>query len=164
VQGFVVAQDFLRGAGLSSWRRTLVLRGGHHEDHQFDESDPRGGRSPAAIVQADAVRLITERKGRPIGKGALWGLGIGAAAGLALGIAVVAGCDDGDECAGAILGLGAFFGGIGAGTGAAIGALIPGKTLVVYRAPGAAGATSARFSLAPIITPARKGVAVSVRF
>jgi len=118
----------------------------------------------AAIVQADAVRLIVERKPRPIGRGALWGLGIGAAAGLALGVAVVAGCDGDDDCAGAILVLGGLFGGWGAGTGAVIGALIPGKTLVLYRAPGTAGASSARFSLAPVITPARKGVAVSVRF
>jgi hypothetical protein len=118
----------------------------------------------AAIVQADAVRLIVERKPRPIGRGALWGFGIGAAAGLALGVAVVADCHDGDECAGAILGLAGFFGGIGAGTGVVIGALIPGKTLVLYRAPGSTGASSARFSLAPVITPARKGVAVSVRF
>jgi len=118
----------------------------------------------AAIVQADAVRLIVERKPRPIGRGALWGFGIGAAAGLALGVAVVADCHDGDECAGAILGLAGFFGGIGAGTGVVIGALIPGKTLVLYRAPGSTGASSARFSLAPVITPARKGVAMSVRF
>ena len=118
----------------------------------------------AAIVQADAVRLIVERKPRPIGRGALWGLGIGAAAGLALGVAVVAGCDGDDECAGAILVGAGLFGGMGAGTGAVIGALIPGKTLVLYRAPGTAGASSARFSLAPVITPARKGVAVSVRF
>jgi hypothetical protein len=118
----------------------------------------------AAIVQADAVRLIVERKPRPIARGALWGLGIGAAAGLALGIAVVAGCDDGDECAGAILVLGGLFGGWGAGTGAVIGALIPGKTLVLYRAPGATGASSARFSLAPVITPRHKGVAVSFSF
>jgi len=118
----------------------------------------------AAIVQADAVRLIVERKPRPIGRGALWGLGIGAAAGLALGIAVVADCDGDDECAGAILVGAGLFGGMGAGTGAVIGALIPGKTLTVYRAPGAAGASSARLSFAPVITPARKGVAVSVRF
>ena len=77
---------------------------------------------------------------------------------------MVADCHDGDECAGAILVGAGFFGGIGAGTGVVIGALIPGKTLAVYRAPGAAGASSARFSLAPVITPARKGVAVSVRF
>jgi len=118
----------------------------------------------AAIFQADAVRLIVERKPRPIGRGALWGLGIGAAVGIALGIAVVASCNDGDECAGAILVGAGLFGGIGAGTGAVIGALIPGKKQAVYRAPGAAGASSARFSLAPVITPARKGVAVSVRF
>ena len=118
----------------------------------------------AAIVQADAVRLIVERKPRPIGRGALWGLGIGAAAGVASGVAVWASCHEGDDCAGAILVLGGLFGGWGAGTGAVIGALIPGKTLVLYRAPGTAGASSARLSLAPVITPARMGVAVSVRF
>jgi hypothetical protein len=108
--------------------------------------------------QADAVGLITQRKGRRVVRLTLYGLGLGAAAG---GFAAGIGCSDCEE---ALFG-GVLFGGlIGAGTGAVIGALIPGKTLVVYRAPGAAGATSARFSLAPLITPARKGVAASFSF
>jgi len=38
---------------------------------------------------------------------------------------------------------------------------IKGPKLVVYRTPGAPGAPSARFSLAPVSTPRTKGVAVS---
>jgi hypothetical protein len=40
--------------------------------------------------------------------------------------------------------------------------MIPGKKQVLYRAPGSQ--PTARLSLVPLITPARKGVAVSVRF
>ena len=43
------------------------------------------------------------------------------------------------------------------GIGIAIDAMIPGKKLVAYRAPGAAGAPSARLSVAPFVTPRAKG-------
>jgi len=53
---------------------------------------------------------------------------------------------------------------LGAGLGTLVGYLFPGKQQVVYRAPGATGASSARFSLAPLITPRHNGVAVSFSF
>jgi len=115
----------------------------------------------AAIVQADAVRLITERKSGPIGRGALYGLLAGASGGAILGASAAGG--SGGECndnCGAILA--GIFGVMGAGVGAVIGAVIPGQTLVVYRAPGAPPPT--RLSLAPLISPRTKGVAVSFAF
>ena len=115
-------------------------------------------------IAADAVRLITARHGRPIGKGALWGLAAGAVFGA---VAAVAGdgceSDCGSDAGWMLVGAG-LFGAIGAGAGAVVGALIPGKSLVVFRAPGAAGQAQARVSVAPVITPRVKGVAVSFAF
>jgi len=109
-----------------------------------------------ARLQADAVRLITQREGKPIVRGMLIGLGVGAAS-----FAVVAAMDC-DDCGEAVSG-GLMFGAlIGAGAGAAIGAMRSGKEVVVYRAPGPSG--SARLSLAPVITPRTKGVALFVSF
>jgi len=110
-------------------------------------------------IQAEAVRLITERKGRHAGKGALCGLGAGVAFGFVWGAA--SGSEDCPGASCALLGAG-IFGGIGAAAGAAIGAAFPGKEMVVYRAPGASG--SARLSLAPVITPRTKGVLVAFSF
>jgi hypothetical protein len=54
--------------------------------------------------------------------------------------------------------------GIGVGVGAGVDAVIPGRRQVVYRASGTAGAALARLSVAPVITPRTKGVAVSFAF
>jgi hypothetical protein len=90
--------------------------------------------------------------------GALIGLGVGAASGLALCAAAEAsGPSDYAWC-------GAIFGAIGAGIGVGIDALTPGRKILAYRAPGAAGAPSARLSIAPVVTPRARGVAVSVVF
>jgi hypothetical protein len=109
-------------------------------------------------IAADAVQLITERLDRPIGKGALWGLATGAVVGAVSGATA-------DEETGFWMLVGAvFYGGIGAGVGALAGACTPGKSLVVYRAPGSTGAAHARLSIAPVITPRTKGVALSYSF
>ena len=115
-------------------------------------------------LDADAVRLVAQRKGHPVGRGALYGLIGGAAAGVILGATGVVSCED---CANSSSGkdalrAGLALGVVGAGLGAVIGAARPGKEVVVYRAPGASG--SARLSLAPVITPRTKGVAVSFSF
>ena len=115
-------------------------------------------------IAADTVRLITTRHGRPIGKGALWGLAAGAVFG-AVAAVVDDGCegDCGSDAGWMLVGAG-LFGAMGAGAGAVVGALIPGKSLVVFRAPGAAGQAQARLSIAPVVTPRAKGVAVSFAF
>jgi len=131
---------------------------------------------------ADQVRAIKKPGGRSVRKAALWGALTGVAAGVVL-VAVdhpgggswpAPPCPAASEprCmlppsprsaasdwyaipAGAAL---------GAGLGTLVGYLFPGKQQVVYRAPGAPGASSARVSLAPLITPRHKGVAVSFAF
>jgi hypothetical protein len=116
-------------------------------------------RTPLSFAPSD-VRVIQERRPDSVKNGALIGMGAGGA------VAVVSmltldfeGCTFG--CVAAVLG---YFGGIGAGVGALVDAMIPGQKQAVYRAAGAAGASSARFSLAPVITPRHKGVAVSFSF
>ena len=67
----------------------------------------------------------------------------------------------GNACVATVVGVWA---GIGAGFGALMGAMVPGKEIVVYRAPSLAGAPRGRLSVAPLITPRAKGVAVSFAF
>jgi hypothetical protein len=110
-------------------------------------------------LQSDAVRLVKQRKGKPVLRFTLYGVGIGAAAGAAIS---QVGCSDcGEALAGGLV-WGSL---IGAGAGAAIGAMRSGKEVVVYRAPGAPGsAGSARLSVTPMIARRTKGVAVSFAF
>ena len=119
-------------------------------------------RDGSTTMKADDVRLVTQRKGHPIGKGALWGLGLGAAAGAVIGLTYDDDCSDCWSTGGVAAALAGIFGGMGAGAGAIAGALVPGKEVVVYRAPGASA--SARLSFAPVITPRSKGLAVSFAF
>jgi len=131
---------------------------------------------------ADQVRAIKKPGGRSVRKAALWGALTGVAAGVVL-VAVdhpgggswpAPPCPPASEpmCmlpppprsaasdwypipAGAAL---------GAGLGTLVGYLFPGKQQVVYRAPEPAGAGHARLSIAPVVTPRAKGVAVSFAF
>ena len=121
----------------------------------------------AVTVKADAsrtygpadVNLIHERRPDSLKNGALIGLGVGG--GLALGLCLAAETTEGDGACALAAGI---YGGVGAAIGVGIDALIPGRKIVAYRAPGPAGAPSARVSFAPVITPRAKGVAVSFAF
>ena len=112
---------------------------------------------------ADDVRQITQRRSKPVGKGALWGLGAGAIGGAVI-VGGMASLDDCNGCsvAGFALGGAVICGGIGVGVGALIGSMKSGKEMVVYRAPGTSG--NARLSLAPVITRRTKGAAVAFSF
>ena len=110
---------------------------------------------------AGDVSMIHLREGDSLRNGALIGLGIGGGIGIAGCAAMAAdGFGDAGWC---VLAVG-LYGGLGAGIGVGIDALIPGKKLVAYRAPGSPGAASARLSIAPVVTPRTKGVAVSFAF
>jgi hypothetical protein len=106
---------------------------------------------------APEVRTIEVRRGDSLANGALIGLGVGAILGT-LSVADFEGTGV-DYAWGAAIG-----GAICAGIGVGIDAMIPGKKIVAYRAPGPAGAPSARLSIAPVITPRAKGVAVAFSF
>ena len=114
------------------------------------------GDGPRSFTAGD-VRAIRMREGDSLRSGALIGLGVGVILGT-LSVASFEGTGV-DYAWGAAIG-----GAICAGIGVGIDALIPGKKVVAYRAPGPAGAPSARLSLAPVITPRAKGVAVSYSF
>ena len=116
------------------------------------------GRSGRSFGAPD-VATIQVRRADSLRNGALIGLGVGG--GLVL-VACVANAESGDAgwC---VLGA-AIYGGIGAGIGVGIDALIPGKKLVAYRAPGSPGPAPARLSMVPVITPRAKGVALSFAF
>ena len=105
------------------------------------------------------VNLIRERQHDSLANGTLIGLGVG---GLGVGLACLASVD-GDEkgwCLAAAL----VYGGVGAAVGLGIDAMIPGKKLVAYRAPRTPGSSQSRLSIAPVITPRAKGMAVAFSF
>ena len=108
--------------------------------------------------RAGDALTIAERRPDPLKNGTLIGLVVGLGAGLAL----VAGiCANGD-CQGSPVGASLFYAGIGAGIGAGVDAAIPGRRQIVYRAGMVT--PSARLSLAPVITPRTKAVAVTYSF
>jgi hypothetical protein len=113
---------------------------------------------PRTYGPAD-VSLIHERRPDSFKNGALIGLVIGG--GLTLGLCMAASeSEDYGWCA---LGAG-IYGGAGAAIGVGIDALVPGKKLVAYRAPGTPGSSQARLSIAPVFAPRAKGVAVAFSF
>ena len=115
------------------------------------------------------VRQVTVRRGDSVGNGATIGLAVGALAGLGAGIAACAAYpkDDplrGDAC---LMAIGLFWMpgmAVGALVGVGIDAMIPGKTLVVYRAPVPGAHAAPRVSIAPLVTSRAKGVALSFSF
>lgn len=113
-------------------------------------------------LRAPDVQKVFQRKGHPVGKGALWGLVAGAAGGAVFGASFDA--DDVGTPGGWAAAWAGIFGGIGAGVGAGVGALMPGKEVVVFRSAGAPGSAAARLSLTPVIAPRATGMAVSFSF
>ena len=106
------------------------------------------------------VSLIRHRRPDGIWNGALIGLAVGGGIAAAGCIAIAGEDDAGAWCAMGLIGYGVF----GTGIGMAVDAIVPGKKIVAYRAPGAAGRPEARLSIAPVITPRAKGVALSFAF
>jgi hypothetical protein len=112
-------------------------------------------------LAASDVRMVQERAHDSLKDGAL----IGLASGLTLGAIAAADCAGGDcefSPAAVFAMVGGVYGGLGAAVGAGIDALIPGKKRVVYRAPD--GTAGTRVTLAPVVTPRAKGIAVSFTF
>ena len=102
------------------------------------------------------VGIVRERRRDSLKNGAIIGAIPGAIFGLLGG-----GMADGGP--GAAIGA-VVVGALGAAVGAGIDALIPGKKVVAYWAPRSTGPAPPRVSLAPVITPRAKGVAVAFSF
>jgi len=118
---------------------------------------------PPSTFPARDVSLIRQTTPDSLWNGTLIGLGIGAAPWcIAAAASHEPGMSVGVECLeGTVV-----FGSIGALIGLAIDAG-HGKKLTVYRAPstpGTGGASHARLSIVPVITPRMKGVALSYSF
>jgi hypothetical protein len=110
-----------------------------------------------SYAAADVLQL-RQRRPDPLWNGALIGFAVGG--GLGLGLGNFSGSWSwGDAAVGALM-----IGAIGTGVGVGIDAMIPGRKIVVYRAPGSPGPAPARLSIAPVVTPRSKGVAVSFAF
>ena len=117
----------------------------------------------APTLSANEVSTIQLRERDSLRRGALIGLGVGAVIGI--GLCVAANAEDPHSVrASEYAWCPAIPGAIGAGIGVGIDAITPGRKILVYRAPGSAGAGSARLSVAPLITRRAKGVAVSFAF
>ena len=106
-------------------------------------------------LQADTIGRIERRSTRK--KHALIGLAVGAAVGVVAG-GPFAGEPEATGAEPLILA------GIVGGIGAAVGAIFPGRTSVVYRAPGLPGSAHARLAVAPVVARGTKGVVVSFAF
>ena len=117
-----------------------------------------GGRDVAFGVET--VKTISTRERDGLANGAWIGFGVGAGLGLLGAIGYCFGADV-DNCAGGAVGAFALHTGVGVAIGLGIDALVPGRKIEIYRA---ASRPSARLSLAPILSPTKMGVAVSVRF
>lgn len=84
--------------------------------------------------QAELLTIST-RRADSLGNGALIGLGIGAGIGVAV---VAANCGGDDDCGAAVTLVGLFYGGVGAGIGAGVDALISRHHVIFERQAGSA--------------------------
>lgn len=115
-----------------------------------------------AFQQAD-ITSVSHRKSRSVKGPVLIGLALGGAVGTLLGAAFEPDSEMGNDAEIGAVFVGAAVGaGIGAGLGWAIGAVKPGKKVIVYRAPESA--SGRRLSIAPVVAPHTKGLAVTYSF
>jgi ABC-type Fe3+-hydroxamate transport system substrate-binding protein len=104
------------------------------------------------------VGMVRQRRQDSLGNGAKWGLGIGAGLGLAAGLAIAS---EYSEARGAYIPILALvYGGIGAGVGAGMDALILSNQVIYFKPPR----SSARVTVSPLVTPERKGVLFAFGF
>ena len=123
--------------------------------------------SPSAIVletrdgprtwDEGDVRTIRQRRGDPLGNGALIGLGVGAGLGLAAGLVIV---DEGNEVGWVVMPT-LIYGGLGAAIGVGVDALVT-RELVIFESKGGLPRTQLRIT--PLLTPRAQGVSVAFRF
>jgi hypothetical protein len=110
---------------------------------------------------ASGVQAIRAQRRDSLKNGVLIGALVGLAGGAAACLANPE-CSGDEAAAGVTVGLGIMGAAAGAGIGALVDAAVKGPKLLVYRAPGTPG--QARLSVAPMIGPRAKGVAVRFTF
>jgi hypothetical protein len=110
------------------------------ERHDLDESD---------------VSEIVQRRQDSLRNGALWGAGVTS---VLFGIGLAQVCEG--ECGSALLVSGIlFYGGLGAGIGVGVDALITSQRVIFEKA-----SSSSRLRVSPLVGPRRHGVALSMAF
>lgn len=118
---------------------SLVLLSGR-DRHDFSASD---------------IGTIRQRRSDSLANGAKWGLAVGAGLGLLAGLALASEAGD----AGAfVVGATLFYGGVGAGIGVGVDALISGNQVIYVRR----SSPSARFTVTSPMTPRRLGIVVTL--
>jgi hypothetical protein len=108
------------------------------------------------LTEADVLSIV-RRNGGDAGRGARWGLAVGAAFGLLLTVPMATDCY---ECGWQIPLAGAMFAGIGAGVGAGVGASLTTRELVYSRG----NAAGTKMAISPIVGRDRTGVRMALRF
>jgi hypothetical protein len=106
------------------------------------------------LKEAD-VTTILQRRSDSLANGALWGLVIGLAGG---GIATALMCYDG-PCDASLAAVVPFYGGLGAGIGVGVDAMIVRRQVIYEKQKG-----SAAFGVVPLLGVGRLGAALSVTF
>jgi hypothetical protein len=101
------------------------------------------------------IASVSYRRPDSLANGAWWGFGIGA--GLMVTAVAVAGVEDGEEGWAALAV--AFYGGVGAGIGTGIDALIKKRRVIYQKAAATTG-----WRVEPIATPHARGARLRVRF
>jgi hypothetical protein len=112
-------------------------------------------RNKRELTEPD-VTTIRQRRNDSLANGAKWGLGIGV--GLPAVLLALSGTEDID--AGFTVLMIAAYGGMGAGIGVGVDALITSRQ-VIYERPSKPSAT---LTISPLLTGRRKGISVSMRF
>lgn len=102
------------------------------------------------------VREIQQRRSDSLANGAIWGLAVGST--IAAGL-VAAFWEDSDDV-GPAVGFIALYGGVGAGIGVGVDALIARRQVIYQRRSG----SRVEVGFAPLVSPQRKGALVSLRF
>jgi hypothetical protein len=124
------------------------------------------------------VRAVREPVGRSLGKAALWGTVAGAGTGLVLAVRseYATYCSPEQAAAGCFPSPGReppidwwsvpAYAGLGAGLGVLVGALLPARARDVYLAPRDSARTDSRaqLSVAPVLSPRQKAVAILLSF
>jgi hypothetical protein len=109
--------------------------------------------------QATEINTIRQRRSDSLANGAKWGFGIGAGLGLLAGLAVFSDYEEGNNGA-LIFFLTLTYGGIGAGVGTGVDALIAGNQVIYARRI----ASSARITVQPRLTRQRQGAVLTIGF
>jgi hypothetical protein len=109
-------------------------------------------------LTAAEINTITQRRSDSLANGAKWGFGVGAGLGLLAGLALASEYDEGDDSALVFFGA-LIYGGIGAGIGAGVDALISTRQVIYARR-----AASFRVTVRPLLTRRRQGAMVAVGF